>query len=240
MQDLTNHLAGLTTAQSIADWRTALFNSAQALGYDFVLLAFLQKRDAPRQEAVLHTNYPEHFMNQYIARGYDRVDPVVTHCLRKNTPILWNTGRFGHTAWQEAFDLASSYGIRGGVSFPVSSTDGHVGVMSFSSTGNTHAPSAEMQAAMSILRDYAFESQRQLSAALNGTPEAERVKLTAREKECLTWIAAGKTSWETSMILGCSEATVNFHLANVMKKFGVRMRQQAVLRAVMENYINAP
>jgi LuxR family quorum-sensing transcriptional regulator LasR len=238
MQDLTNHLKRLTTAQSIEEWRSSLYTSAQELGYDYVLLAFLPNRDTPRQQAVLHTNYPDEFMSQYLDRGYDRVDPVVTHCLRKNTPMLWSTKRFDHTAWQEAFDMAMSFGIQGGISFPISSADGQVGVMSFATASGHHCPGPQTQAALGFLRDYAFESQRQLTASTNSSNQEPRVKLTAREKECLVWIAAGKTSWETSKIVGCTEATVNFHLANVMKKFGVRMRQQAVLRAVMEKYID--
>jgi LuxR family quorum-sensing transcriptional regulator LasR len=240
MQDLNNHLERLSAAPSIADWRTALFTSAGALGYEFVLLAFLPKRDTPRNEAVLHTSYPQDFMRQYLSHSYDRVDPVITHCFEKNTPMLWDTTRFNRSAWREAFDLACSYGVRGGISFPVSSADGEVGVMSFATTERNHCPTPELQASLSLLRDYAFESQRQINASLTGARETERIKLTPREKECLSWIAAGKTSWETSVIIGCSEATVNFHLANVMKKFGVRMRRQAVLRAVMENYIDAP
>ena len=43
---------------------------------------------------------------------------------------------------------------------------------------------------------------------------------------------AGKSSWEVARITGCSEATVNFHLANVRQKFDVNTRQQAVVKAI--------
>jgi LuxR family quorum-sensing transcriptional regulator LasR len=40
------------------------------------------------------------------------------------------------------------------------------------------------------------------------------------------------------MITRCSEATVNFHLANVRQKFNVNTRQQAVIKAISLGLIN--
>jgi LuxR family quorum-sensing transcriptional regulator LasR len=57
-------------------------------------------------------------------------------------------------------------------------------------------------------------------------------KLTRRELEVLKWVMAGKSSWEISRITNCSEATVNFHMANVRQKFNVNTRQQAVVKAI--------
>src|SRR5690606_34818573 len=37
-----------------------------------------------------------------------------------------------------------------------------------------------------------------------------RISLSRRELECLYWSALGKTSWETAIILGLSERTINF------------------------------
>lgn len=57
-------------------------------------------------------------------------------------------------------------------------------------------------------------------------------RLTRRELEVLQWVMAGKSSWEIARITSCSEATVNFHLANVRQKFDVNTRQQAVVKAI--------
>ena len=54
--------------------------------------------------------------------------------------------------------------------------------------------------------------------------------LTSREKECLHWASAGKTSWEISKILHISERTVNFHIANTIKKTDSVSRQQAIYK----------
>lgn len=56
--------------------------------------------------------------------------------------------------------------------------------------------------------------------------------LSERQAACLHWSAEGKTSWETSRILGVSESTVNFHLRNASARLGVRGRRAAVVAAL--------
>jgi LuxR family quorum-sensing transcriptional regulator LasR len=53
------------------------------------------------------------------------------------------------------------------------------------------------------------------------------IRLTKREKEFLQWSEAGKSSWEISMIVECSEANVNYHFNNIRRKFGVSSRHLA-------------
>lgn len=62
--------------------------------------------------------------------------------------------------------------------------------------------------------------------------------LSERQTICLYWSAAGKTSWETSRILGLSESTVNFHLRNACAKLGVRGRRAAVVTAVRRGLLD--
>lgn len=54
------------------------------------------------------------------------------------------------------------------------------------------------------------------------------IKLTAKEKQTLMWVTMGKSSWEIAQIMLCSESAINFHLANIRRKFGVSSRHVAV------------
>ena len=63
-------------------------------------------------------------------------------------------------------------------------------------------------------------------------------KLSERELECLEWVSLGKTSWETALILGVSERTINFHLLNAAKKLNVYGRQAAVAFALRQNLLH--
>jgi len=58
------------------------------------------------------------------------------------------------------------------------------------------------------------------------------LNLTKRQLECLTWSAAGKSSFEIGQILEISERGVNWHFTNAMKVLSSVSRIQAVARAV--------
>jgi DNA-binding CsgD family transcriptional regulator len=64
--------------------------------------------------------------------------------------------------------------------------------------------------------------------------------LTAREIECLNWVAHGKTDFEISIILGCSHAGVRYHVTRACAKLGAVNRAQSVFRAAQLGYLGVP
>jgi DNA-binding CsgD family transcriptional regulator len=56
--------------------------------------------------------------------------------------------------------------------------------------------------------------------------------VTAREREVLEWLAAGKTDREIGEILAMSPRTVQKHLQHIYEKLGVETRTAAVMRAL--------
>lgn len=66
--------------------------------------------------------------------------------------------------------------------------------------------------------------RRQLAQAIN--------PLSPREVECLSMALDGLTAAQTAFHLGCGERTVNYYLANAMRKFGVDSKLAAVERAI--------
>lgn len=68
-------------------------------------------------------------------------------------------------------------------------------------------------------------------------PQPAAITLTAREKEVLMWGVAGKSSWEIAKIVNCTEAGVNYHFCNIRRKFGVRTRWAAMVKALEQGLI---
>jgi DNA-binding CsgD family transcriptional regulator len=56
--------------------------------------------------------------------------------------------------------------------------------------------------------------------------------VTPREREVLSWLAAGKTDRDIGEILGMSPRTVQKHLQHIYEKLGVETRTAAVVRAM--------
>jgi len=62
--------------------------------------------------------------------------------------------------------------------------------------------------------------------------------LSARERQCLEWAAAGKTDWEIAAILSLSEKTVNVYIDRAKSKYGVKSRAQAIVLAARAGAIS--
>ena len=58
------------------------------------------------------------------------------------------------------------------------------------------------------------------------------LRLTARERDVLRWLGAGKTDRDIGSILGISPRTVHKHLQHLYEKLGVETRTAAVVRAL--------
>jgi DNA-binding CsgD family transcriptional regulator len=59
-----------------------------------------------------------------------------------------------------------------------------------------------------------------------------------RERECLQWVAAGKTDKDIGQILGLSEKTVNVYIERAKVKCGVHSRTQAIVVALQRGDIS--
>lgn len=68
--------------------------------------------------------------------------------------------------------------------------------------------------------------------SLNPDIAADPVRLTRRERDCLAFVAEGKTDWDISVILGLSSTTVRFHIDNARRKLGAVTRAHAVAKMV--------
>lgn len=229
----TAQLVQLLEAKNADAWGQSLFELARSLGFEQVLYGMVQSRHAQFEQAFLQSNYSPEWRARYDADHLAYVDPTVGHCLTSTLPIVWQPETFASPQGHALYEEACGYGIRIGATLPIHGPNGEVGVLSFASDA---APGsaftreiANNMGTLTLVRDYAFASSVAFSHQGGGEPVP---RLTRRELEVLQWVMAGKSSWEISMITRCSEATVNFHLANVRQKFNVNTRQQAVVKAI--------
>ncbi|MBL8518312.1 MAG: response regulator transcription factor [Betaproteobacteria bacterium] len=81
-----------------------------------------------------------------------------------------------------------------------------------------------------------------VTQAIAGKPAAfERLtlasRLTSRETEVLSLMAAGMSNREIGDALGASEGTIKNHVSSILSKIGVRDRMRAVLRGLELGYL---
>ncbi|WP_050615623.1 response regulator [Bacillus testis] len=78
---------------------------------------------------------------------------------------------------------------------------------------------------------------RHVLAHMQGKSKQQRPLLTAREKEVLKEIAAGKSNKEISADLHISEKTVKTHVSNLLSKLQLQDRTQAAIYAINNGMI---
>ncbi len=227
-------LMALLKSNTEASWRTSLFSLAESQGFDQVLYGAVGSKHAKLENAFLHSNYSPEWRSHYDAEKLHYIDPTVGHCISSSLPIVWEPDTFSTPPQRALYEEACGHGIRSGITFPIHGPSGEFGVVSFASDAR---PSSQfddniinLMPALSLIRDYAFESSLRFINAQNSAEPAPR--LTKRELEVLNWVMVGKSSWEISKITVCSEATVNFHIGNIRQKFNVNTRQQALVKAI--------
>ena len=86
---------------------------------------------------------------------------------------------------------------------------------------------------VAALHFFAVHYFENVMTAIGEERRRDSERLSRREAECLYWCAQGKSYWETSIILGIAERTVNHHMKMVRRKLGVQTNAQAVGRASM-------
>ena len=77
-----------------------------------------------------------------------------------------------------------------------------------------------------------------LSTAVNQiAEETVACPISERERECLGWVAEGKTTLDIATILGVSSNTINSYLAHVIQKLSARNRTMAIAVAIRSGII---
>lgn len=201
------------------------------LGFDFYFYRASFILDRSRSIDRIISNYPAQWLQQYQGANLARFDPAVLHAHSKLTPLVWEPHLYVGGEQQQFADDAQRYGLAAGVSFPVHNKYGDIGV--FSLALGASGPNAERLIQKNLfygpfIANCIHDGMRPLVRAKEFSLNAP---LTARELECLNWIACGKSTWETAKILNLSEHGVLHHVRNIMRKFDVTSRHQAVSKA---------
>ena len=80
-------------------------------------------------------------------------------------------------------------------------------------------------------------AQMRCCYALSQIPDMLRAAVTQdplsdRERECLIWVAEGKTTEEVALILGVSANTVNSYVTHAIQKLSASNRAMAIATAI--------
>jgi DNA-binding CsgD family transcriptional regulator len=205
--------------------------ATRGLGFEHFLFGVQVTWPLMAPEQHVTSGYSLEWQRLYGERNFIMVDPTVAYCQTETTPLVWSENLYTEHSF-ELMEEARRHGLGYGLSVPVHQSPKVKSMISLArdqpieegemwqlvDTGKVLAACAHMVAGRVIIPS--LLAQR-------------RPKLSGRELECLKWVAQGKSSWAIGEMLNLSEATVNFHITNVMKKMDVASRLQAVAKGMV-------
>jgi LuxR family quorum sensing-dependent transcriptional regulator len=227
--DLIDQFDRLSTTEQVKD---LLGSALSSLGYSAFLITGVPEPPARVEPYFLLNGWPAAFAEHYARENFYFDDPVAAWCRRSMDPFEWSEAPFDPASWPraaEVMNVAADFGMRFGFCVPIASGNGLQSCVTMAGERPDFEPRAK--GAARFLSLYAHSRALALSEIEKARRLANSV-LTDRERESLAWTAMGKSSWEISMILGVSERTVNWFIANAARKLGAVNRTQAVVNAI--------
>jgi LuxR family quorum-sensing system transcriptional regulator CciR len=216
--------------------------AAGDLGFDRYAYCALTRRErydvGGNPAPAVALNYPTSWTDYYFEHNYPAKDPVLLYTPEIENPFLWDwlsTAFRLDRAQRTVMQQAREAGLKDGVGVPLHGPQGNVCLVSFAA-GNAHpGPAAELRK-LGVLAAQFHAAYSEI-----GRTEIDRhsvAALSERERECLQWIANGKSSWDVGRILNISEYTVNYHVRNTFRKLDTNSRIAAVVKAIRYGLIN--
>jgi LuxR family quorum sensing-dependent transcriptional regulator len=210
-------------------------SSFSLFGFENFIITGLPNLKERFDQVVLLKKWPIGWFEIYTNEDYVRSDPIIRMCRNTVQPFEWSEAPFDRSAERraaEVMDRATDFRMKEGFCLPIHGINGYEACLSMS--GVNLDLSSRTKPALHLMAMYAFERARQI---LNPDPCRGASLLTPRERETLSWAAAGKSAADTGDILGITERTVTAHIVSACQKLDATNKTQAVARALQYKMI---
>lgn len=231
--DTLDCIDALATIETLPRLVETLHDTFAVFGVDHFVVAGLPNPHERFEKVVVLKHWSADWFDLYTKEQFVKDDPVVRLCRTTMMPFEWTQAPFDREREPRALqlmNLASDFGLKRGFSVPVHSLNGYEAC--FSVSGAHPEFDSGAKASIHLIALYAFERVRRLALSAE-TPNP----LTAREREVLTWAAAGKSHADIAEILSVTERTVTAHTVNATHKLGAANKTHAVVRAMQSKFI---
>jgi LuxR family quorum sensing-dependent transcriptional regulator len=207
---------------------------AEQAGFASVACLVLPRAGALTGDCVLMNTRPKLWSAEYLRRHLADSDPVLREAMRRDRAFAWSD------IWRQraltpresaVMSYSAEFGLHDGLVVPIFDVGG-IGLVSFAA-GELQQLEVTQRQALTLAAVYLHNRL----SALRRKRAPAMVPLTEREREVMRWTAAGKSDWQIGRILSISAKTVNFHVENVKRKFGVSSRAQAIVSTILQGSI---
>jgi DNA-binding CsgD family transcriptional regulator len=233
-------LIAISEARDLAELEQRLIEAAQGMDFGIVSAAMAVTVPGEATRFQMIGNTPQSFVEASRRQAATARDPVMQRLKMSHVPFWYDQRFYLKGGAADLYEEQLPHGYRTGVAMAMHLSGGRhflLGMDRDTALPCDEAALMRLIADMHLVTVYAQEAAARLmlpaAKAPGGAAAVPKptVRLTPRELEVLNWTREGKSAWAVGQILSMSEATVNFHLRNVMGKLGVSNKHVALLRA---------
>jgi LuxR family quorum sensing-dependent transcriptional regulator len=232
--DLIDEFDRLRTADQVMEQLSKFLTS---FGYSAFLITGVPEPPQRLEGYILLNGWPTSWAKLYTEHNYYLDDPVAAYCRRSIHPFEWSEAPYDAERCPraaEVMNIAKDFGMKQGYLVPVVRSNGFHACVTMAG----ECPDFEPRAKRAIHLVSLYAHAKAIACLGLAGQTSRRAALTDREREVLVWTALGKSSWDISMILGISERTVNWFIANATRKLDAVNRTQAVVNAIRAGEIH--
>ncbi len=237
MQKLRSIILEITSVNEVTKIGQILKKNIKYFDMEYFLLGIGSPSSLTRTSIIIEDNFPKKWRDYYDLNCLAKIDPIVSYCLNNHSPITWAELQENSCSSAELglFKKAKEHGLIAGFSIPIHSSGNQFGMLSMASASDKgadelFATQMKAQTVIPAIQDAYNRLTRPLSTI--------KPNLTPREIECLKWASEGKSGWEMSRIMDCSERTIIFHMNNAGEKLNANNRTQAIAKAIWLGYFS--
>lgn len=204
----------------------------EKIGYSSVAMIKMLNSGLLSQDHQLMNTRPQAFTDAYFGEHFDRVDPLLSELSRANRPFTWRSvyDRPLKPIQRRLENLAKSHGMVDGLLFVIQQV-GNLGIISFA--GPDFVAESDRHRSAQLVATYAYSKLNHMHYPLRPLDEP----LHWRERECLSWAAAGKTDTDIAQILNLSQHSVHVYIERAKTRLGASNRTAAVVEAIRRKEI---
>ncbi len=228
--DFIQDLDRAKSAESVSQRFQALI---EAFGFTYFCIGAL-KPGRRERGIVWATSFNHPWFRYWVETDRIHIDPVIWRLKRKSDPVRWTSlgEQNPDVPNLDIMQDACAFGMHDGWSLAFRFGQKDIPAIAVGLGTPKFDLPAEHQIPLHLASVYCGT---RLAEFARGAARCDALSL--RERECLIWVASGKTDWDIAEILNISQQTVHKHVSNALKKLNAQTRAQAVAVALSNKQI---
>jgi LuxR family transcriptional activator of bioluminescence operon len=236
MKKIQEIILELSSINQVEEVGGILQNRISEFNMEYFLFGMASPSSITKTSIVIEDNFPKSWRDYYDSNSLAKIDPIVNYCLKNYSPINWAYFQEKNCSPEEInlFKKAKECGLAYGFSIPIHGSENQFGMLSMAASIDKTPD--ELFVSIMMAQTIIPAIQDALNRFINPRIST-KVKLTPREIECLKWASEGKSGWDMSKIMDCTERTILFHMNNAGKKLNANNRTQSIAKAILLGYL---